>query len=442
MRASDRIDRFVSVGLLAAWVYAGYKRISLAEKRGWIGHEEAEQRRSRHHARSARRYYRMAVKRQGLLIKLGQIIGSRPDLVPDEYIEVLSRLQDRVPPRPFPVIKRRIERQLRRPLADVFAEFEEAPIASASLAQVHRAVLRDGRVVAVKVQYPGIQSIVEADLRNVRLLLRVLSFFERNLNFTPIIEEISHNVPLELDFINEGHNAELIARNFAGRDDVIVPRIVWEYTTRRVLTMEYVDGIKVIDVEGMERAGIDPQAVAQLVTNVYCEQLFLHGMFHADPHPGNLFVRPPQSLNAGPTLVMLDFGLCRQYDDKFRLGYARLVEAMLTWNVAEMIQAFIDLGVKVRRSEDPTTYLELGRAFRETQSRGRAYADRDLVAEANERMARAIRANPIIDIPRELLLIMRVTGLLSGLGKHLESKVDVTNTLLPYTRMALEGARG
>jgi predicted unusual protein kinase regulating ubiquinone biosynthesis (AarF/ABC1/UbiB family) len=432
MRLADRLDRFVAVGSLAAGVYLGYKGISLAEQR--FGLKDANERRRRHHAWSARRFYDIAVSRQGLLIKLGQSIGSRPDLIPDEYIEVLSRLQDRVPPRPFPVIERAIARRLQRPLADVFSEFEETPIASASLAQVHRARLHDRRLVAVKVQYPGIEDIVENDLRNIRFLLAVLARFERNLDFTPIVQEISQNVPQELDFINEGHNAEMIARNFAARDDIIVPEIIWEYTTRRLLVMEFLDGVKITDLEGMHRAGIDPQAVSQLVTDAYCEQLFLHGMFHADPHPGNLFVLP------GPKLIMLDFGLCRQYDDKFRLGYAKLVNAMLTWNVAEMVQAFKDLGVKVRHAQDPATYLELGRSFMQTSSPGTAFANPDLVADANVRIARAIRANPIVEIPRELLLIMRVTGLLSGLGKHLDSRVDVMNTLLPYTRAALDGA--
>jgi len=290
-------------------------------------------------------------------------------------------------------------------------------------------------VVAVKVQYPGIEEIVLNDLRNIRFLLRILARFERNLDFTPIIEEITHNVPLELDFINEGHNAEIIARNFEGRENIIVPKIIWEYSTRRVLVMEYLDGVKITDVQGMHRAGIDPQAVAQLVIDAYCEQLYIHGMFHADPHPGNLFVLP------GPKLIMLDFGLCRQIDDKFRLGYARLVHAMLTWNVADMIQAFVDLGIKVRKTGDPAIYLELGRAVMETSQPGTAYADPDLVSEANVRLGRAIRANPITDIPREILLIGRVSGLLSGLGKHLDSRVDVVNTILPYTRAALEGAK-
>jgi len=432
MRPSARLDRFVSVSALAARVYGGYKRISLAERHLRI--KDAAARRSAHHTWSARQLYDLAIRRQGLFIKFGQLVGSRPDLIPDEYIPILSRLQDQVPPKRFPVIERQLVRELGRPLADVFAEFDEASIAAASLAQVHRARLKDGREMAVKVQYPGIWDIVQADLSAIRFLLRVLAALERNLDFTPIIQELSRTIPQELDFINEGHNAELIARNFAGREDIIVPNIFWEYTTQRVLVMEYLEGVKITDLEGLHRQGIDPQAVAQLVTDAYCEQLFLHGMFHADPHPGNLFVVP------GPRLIMLDFGLCRQLDDQFRLGYARLVNAMLTWNAAEMVQAFKDLGFRVRRADDPTPYLMMGRAFLQSSQPGRAYADPDLVAEANARVARAIRANPIVEIPREFLLIMRVTGLLSGLGKHLESRVDIISTLLPYTHAALEGA--
>lgn len=444
MRLGERLDRFLSVGALAARIYIGYKAIGLAERR--LGLRDAEVRRSHHHMWSAQRLYDLAVRRQGLLIKFGQVVGSRPDLMPDEYIQVLSRLQDQVPPRPFTVIRRRVERSLGRPLSDVFADFDSQPIAAASLAQVHRARLRkrprapvgddgwDGHDVAVKVQYPGIEAIVREDLRNIAFLVRVLAKLERTLDLTPLLQEMSQNVPLELDFINEGHNAEMIARNFAGRDDIIVPRIVWEYTTRRVLTMEYTDGIKITDVEAMRAAGIDPQAVAQLVSDAYCEQLFLHGMFHADPHPGNLFVRP------GPRLVMLDFGLCRQYDDRFRLGYARLCHAMFSFDMAAMVEAFRDLGVRLKRPSDTSTYLVLGRSFLETSAPGRAYADADLVAEANQRIMRAVRANPIVEVPRELLLIMRVTGLLSGLGKRLDSRVDVVNTILPYTKAALEGA--
>jgi predicted unusual protein kinase regulating ubiquinone biosynthesis (AarF/ABC1/UbiB family) len=433
MTITARAGRWFSVSALAARVYLPYKLITLREKR--FGLKDAPQQRIKHHTWSAEHLYELAVRRQGLLIKFGQAIGSRPDLLPDEYIDVLSRLQDQVPSRPYSVIKRAVETELQRPLSDVFASFEEKPIASASLAQVHRATLKDGRVVAVKVQYPGIEEVVETDLANIRFLLRILSIFERNLDFTPIIEEISKTAPMELDFINEGHNAELISSNFGPREDIIVPEIVWEYSTRRVLTMEFLDGIKITDIEGLEREGIDTQAVAQLVVDAYCDQLYLHGMFHADPHPGNLFVRP------GPKLIMLDFGLCRKIDDKFRLGYARMVRAMLTSNWPDMVQGFMDLGVKVKNPSDAGVYLELGRAFMDTSRPGTAYADPDLVEEVNKRLNKAIRANPIVEIPREFLLIGRMTGLLSGLGKHLDSKVDVSATILPYANAALEGAK-
>jgi len=435
MDSRERLRRFVAVSTLAGRIYLGYKAITVRQRRFNLSDEDAAARRRAHHAWSARQIYDLAVRQQGLLIKFGQIVGSRPDLIPDEYVDALSRLQDRVPPRPFPVIERQVSRELGRPLADVFSAFEPEPIAAASLAQVHRATLKDGRTVAVKVQYPGIWDVVQTDLDSIRFLLRILAALERNLDFGPIIQEVMRNIPLELDFINEGHNAELIAANFGSRSDIIVPRIYWEYTTRRVLVMEFLEGIKITDVAALQDAGIDLQAVSQLVTDAYCEQLFLHGMFHADPHPGNLFVRP------GPQLVMLDFGLCRKLDDQFRLGYAKLVNAMITANAPEMVAAFRDLGFRTKRAEDPTPYLMIGRAFMESSQPGRAYADPDLVAEANARMGRAIRANPLVEIPREFLLIMRVTGLLSGLGKHLESRVDVLATLLPYTKAALEGAR-
>ena len=232
----------------------------------------------------------------------------------------------------------------------------------------------------------------------------------------------------------------MIAGNFAGREDIVVPKIYWEYTTRRVLVMEYMEGTKITDLPGLERIGVDKHQVAQLVTDAYCEQLYLHGMFHADPHPGNLFIQRGE--NGNPVLVMLDFGMCRKYDDTFRIGYARVVNAMLRWDIPAMIEAYKALGIKVKDPNNPQTYIEIGRAFMETAKPGTAYADPDLVAEANERMAKVIRANPITDVPREMLLVMRVVGLLSGLGKHLDSRVDVTNTLLPYTQMALEGAKG
>ena len=349
MDTAARAQRFLALASLAARIYGGYKAITFRER--YLGLRKADAIRSKHHAWCARRIYRAAVGLQGLLIKFGQIVGSRPDLVPEEYIVILSRLQDQVPSHPYTTIQRILRQEIGRPVAEVFAEFERERIASASLTQVHRARLHDGRLVAVKVQYPGIRAIVDADLHNLAFLLRALNRLETDLNFMPLIEELGQNVPLELDFINEGHNAEAIGHNFEGDDDILVPKIIWEYTSRRVLTMEFLDGIKITEVGAMQAAGIDVQAVAQLITETYGRQVFHHGLFHADPHPGNLFVIP------GPRLIFLDFGLCRRMDDDFRLGYARLPDRSSPNEVGEMVEAFRALGFRSRSDDDPTPFL-------------------------------------------------------------------------------------
>ncbi len=424
-----RLQRFLAVGTLAARIYLGYKLIAFQER--FLGRRDAEAKRSAYHDRCAQQVYRLAVKLQGLMIKAGQIIASRADLIPEEYVPVLSRLLDEVPPKPYPVMERVLVRELKRPVNEVFAEFDREPIAAASLAQVHKARLKDGRLVAVKIQYPGIWDVVQTDLRSIHFLMSLLTRMERGLNYTPIMDELSESIPKELDFINEGRNAEAIAANFADSPNIIVPDIIWDYTTRRVLTMEFLDGIKITDVAGMEAAGIDVQAVAQLVVDTYCEQMFLHPMFHADPHPGNLFVLP------GPQLILLDFGQCRRLSEDFRQGFARLAEAILTHRSEEMVEAFRALGFRTR-NEDPTPLLLFGQAFMGITVPGRAYADPDLFAQINARLSRALRANPLVQIPQEFVFLMRVLGLLSGLGKRLDSRVDLARTMLPYARATLE----
>lgn len=424
----------MTVFTLAARIYLGYKGIGFRERN--LGLTGAQVKRSNHHRWCARQIYRTAVRLQGPLIKLGQVIGSRADLVPQEYVEVLSRLQDRVPPRPYPVMEQVLVEELKRPVQAVFDEFEEKPVAAASWAQVHRAKLKDGRAVAVKVQYPGIEEIVRTDLRNISFLLRLLNLLERGLNFMPIVEELSEYIPLELDFVNEGRNAQLMAQNFNGRHNVIVPGVVPEMSTRRVLVLELLEGIKISDVPALKAAGIDPQEVAQLLTETYCEQMFVHGLFNADPHPGNFLVRP------GPQLVLLDFGLCRQLSDSFRLGYARLTRALLAREQDETAAAFRDLGFKTRAT-DPKLFLLMRDAFVEVTAPGKAYADPALVADSNLRLARLLRTNPLAEYPREFVLIMRAIGLLSGLGRTLDSRVDWIGTTLRYANMAApEAAAG
>jgi predicted unusual protein kinase regulating ubiquinone biosynthesis (AarF/ABC1/UbiB family) len=430
-----RAHRFASVIWLAARIYAPYKAIQLWSRLAGDAKKEARYRRQ--DARAARALYRASVRLEGLLIKASQFIATRADILPDEWINTLGQLHDRVPARPFPIIRDQIERELGRPLANAFAEFDETPIAAASLAQVHRAVARDGRRCAVKVQYPQIESIVAADLRNLTFTLRLLALIEREFDFRPLARELLKYIPMELDFLNEARNCETIARNFAADDAVVAPRVYHDLTTRRVLTMELVDGIKVTDVAALERAGIDKRAVAQKLIEIFTEQILRDGFFHADPHPGNILVQP------GPRIVLLDFGLAKDFPPVFRDAMVRLTFAILTSNRDAIVAAFRELGFRTR-DESPETLLTLASVFLGNSiKRNRAYADAALIKEFSEELPRALRANPIVEVPADVLLVNRVLGLMSGLGKTLDSQVNLMATLMPYaTRLMAKTPAG
>ncbi|MGH7916531.1 MAG: ABC1 kinase family protein [Candidatus Binataceae bacterium] len=411
---------------LAVRIYLGYKAIQLRGR--WFGDKRQEARYRRQDLRAARAVYRASIRLEGLLIKAGQFVATRADILPDEWVSTLAALHDRVPPRPFTLMRRQVETELGRPLSELFIEFEPAPIAAASLAQVHRALTRDGRSCAVKVQYPRIEGIVRADLRNLMFTLRLLARLEPDFDFRILARELLKYLPMELDFLNEARNCETIGRNFAGRDDVIIPRVYHDLSTRRVLTMELLDGIRVTDVAALERAGIDKRMVAQKLIEIFAEQILRDGFFHADPHPGNLLVRP------GPRIVLLDFGLAKDFPPAFRDAMVRLTYAILISNQPAIVEAFRDLGFRTRDGS-PETLLMLANLFLgNSVKRNRAYADRELIEEFSEELPRALRANPIVEVPADVLLVNRVMGLLSGIGKTLDSQVNLFATLMPYAQ--------
>jgi aarF domain-containing kinase len=429
-----RAWRFVSVAWVAARIYAGYKSIQLWSR--IAGDARKEERYRRQDGRAARALYRSAVRLQGMLIKACQFIATRADVLPDAWVDTLSGLHDHVPPRSFAAIRERVERELGRPLDAVFAEFDPQPLASASLAQVHAARLHDGRRCAVKVQYPGIEGIVRADLRNLAVILRVLAWLEHDFDFRVLMREAFKYIPMELDFEHEADNCETIARNLAARADVVVPRVYREFSTRRVLVMELIEGIKITDVAALERAGIDKQAVAQKLMEVFCEQVLRDGFFHADPHPGNVMVQP------GPRLVLLDFGLAKDFPPRFRDGIVRLTFSILTVDNAGIATAFEQLGFRTRDGSPETLITLANLLLGNTSRRGRAYADKQLIEEFSEELPRALRVNPIVEVPADVLLVTRVMGLLSGLGKTLDSRVDLFATIMPYAQRLLAPAAG
>ncbi len=420
-----RIGRFLMIAQMVVRIYSGYKLIQLYGR--LFTQQGQAERYARHHRRSAELIYRTALRLEGWLVKACQFIGSRADILPPEYIEVLSQLHDRVPPRPFTIMKQRIEEELGQPLEVVFSALSSQPTAAASLAQVHEATLLDGQRVAVKVQYPDIAALVDLDLRNISFFVEWLARLEPRYDFRFILKELRRYIPLELDFIHEGHNAETVARNFASRgNDVLVPRIYWEYTTAHLLVMEFMEGIKVTEVEALRQAGIDTRKVAQKLTEAYLQQILLDGLFHADPHPGNLLVQP------GPRLVFLDFGLTKDLPPEFPAEMVRLTTAIVRQDADEIVASFHRLGF-VTKNGGSESLLVLGEAMLgHSVKENKAYADPEMVERFNDELAAALRKDPIIEAPGDLVLVGRVMGLLSGLGKQLGSEVNLFSTLLPY----------
>lgn len=436
--AAERLYRARRIGTTFGRVYLGIKANQFLARR--VRPSDMAERWSRLHHDSARAIYEAAVELKGMILKGCQFLGARADVLPPEYVEVLSRLQDRVPARPFRIVRRFVESQYDADLDDIFSEFSRRPVASASLAQVHEARLRDGRRVAVKVQYPEIEALVRSDLSNLRTLFRAVGFLEREVDLMPLIDELAEHVPRELDFVNEAHNAERVAAMLAHRSDVLVPSVIWEHTTSRVLCMDFVDGIKVTETARLRKEGIEADSVVRSLIEIWCEQILLHGFFHADPHPGNLLVEPGSG-----RLVLLDFGLAKELPPRFRESILAFAAALIRGDAEQMVAAFVDLGFETRDGTHDGLLAVARFALEFAQRvRERAWVEQRMFARWNDELADEIRRNPIVRMPGHVVLLGRVLGLLSGVSSSLGSRVDLLPVVLPYVLRpgAAAGAAG
>ena len=241
------------------------------------------------HQKNADLIFRTAVTLRGMLVKMCQVIGTRSDIFPREYVSVLSQCQDRLPAREFESIRRVVEEDHGKPIESVFAEFETEPVAAASLAQVHRAQLVTGEHVAVKVQYPDIEHIMHTDLTASRRIAALYARFSDNpIDFLPLLDELQTHLRMELDFRREVQSADRVRDFFANDQDVRVPRVFEAFSTRRIITMEFVAGAKPDDLTELHAAGIDTQGFMLRLMRIFNRMILAHGFFHADPHPGNI----------------------------------------------------------------------------------------------------------------------------------------------------------
>ncbi len=434
LSAGERFRRARRIGLTFGRIYLGIKANQLIARR--LAPPDMHLRWSRFNRESAWSIYEAAIELRGLILKGCQFLGARADVIPPEYVEILSSLQDRVPAHDFSVVRECVESELKRPLEAVFAEFSRTPLAAASLAQVHEARLHTGERVAVKVQYPEVAQLVASDVSNLRALFRAVGLFERRVEMMPLIDELAEHVPLELDFLQEGRNAERVAALLTHRRDVAVPRVFWEWSTTRLLVTEFIEGVKISDVKGLRDAGIDREATMRTLIEAYCEQILVHGYFHADPHPGNLIVQPLQAEDAAPgaaRVVFIDFGLAKALPDAFREAAMHFAIALLKGEPAAMARALVELGFETERDSEEALreiselILDVARRLRH-----QTHVDPQVVREAATAIPELIRANPLVHVPTHVVLLGRVFALLSGLGRTLDVRLDMLRLIFPY----------
>lgn len=418
----------------------------------------ADRTRDRRLTVTAQRFRALAVDLGGLMIKVGQFLSSRLDVLPPEVTRELEQLQDEVPAVPFDQIRRLAEAELGVSLERAFAWVDEVPVAAASLGQAHRATLAadDARLagfdaVVMKVQRPGIDEIVAVDLaalRRVAVWLSRVRIVSDRVDMPALVEEFATTSNEEIDYLHEAADAERFAAAVADRERVSAPEIVWERTTRRVLTLDDVTAIKVNDIEALRAAGIDPAEVAASFAQVMFDQLFGDGFFHADPHPGNIFVTPlTAAADGAPTwrFTFIDFGMMGNVPEGLRRGLRRLVLAVAARDGKGLVAAIQDVGVLLPTAD--TTDLE--RALTQLFARfgGMGFAElqtvdpREFRAFADE-FGEVMRSLPF-QFPEDFLLIIRAMSLTSGLCSALDPSFNIWDAVEPYAQKLLsEQTRG
>ncbi len=409
----------------------------------------ARRTRSGRYKKIASDFRAMAIRMGGVMIKVGQFLSARLDVLPVEITEELSGLQDEVPAEDFEAIRELAETELGAPLEEKFERFESQPLAAASLGQVHRARLRAQAAeaegfqdVVVKIQRPFIDQLIAVDflaLNRVAGWLMRYKPISKRVDVRALIAELETTVHQEIDYLSEGRNAETFAKNFAGRKNIHVPRVVWSHTTERVLTLENVYAIKITDYDVITAAGIDRADVARVLLKTYLKQIFEDGFFHADPHPGNLFVTPrpvTEENRTGWQLTFVDFGMVGTVPEGLRDGLRDMLIGVGTRNAAKVVESYQALGVLL-----PSADLKLLEEA-ETQLFDRFWGMsmnelRNVNPVEMHRFAmqfRELMYEMPFQLPHNLLLLGRTVAILSGMCTGLDPNFNLWGELAPYAQ--------
>ncbi len=397
--------------------------------------------------RTAVRFRALAIRLGGLMIKVGQFLSARLDVLPPEITEALSDLQDEVPAEAFADIRTKAEAELGARLDERFAWFDETPMAAASLGQVHRARLRDEDAaihgfseVVVKVQRPHIEAIVEVDLRALRQVAGWLEKYKpirERADTHALVKEFAETTYGEIDYLSEGRNAETFSANFKDDPRVHVPIVVWSHTTRRVLTLENVLAIKIGDYEAISAAGIDRGEVARVLLQTYLKQIFEDGFFHADPHPGNLFITPTtvnEDGRQGWKLTFVDFGMVGRMPENLRVGLREVVIGVGLRDAGRVVRAYQMLNVLLPGAD--LKLIEMAGAQIFDRFWGKSMSElRQVDVGEMHRFAlqfRELMFSMPFQLPQNLLMFGRSVAILSGMCTGLDPNFNLWEQIAPY----------
>eukprot|EP00879_Flechtneria_rotunda_P001676 GHRR01001836.1.p1 GENE.GHRR01001836.1~~GHRR01001836.1.p1 ORF type:complete len:739 (+),score=239.78 GHRR01001836.1:270-2486(+) len=415
---------------LDTWLFFGVFRARLwllNEKWSYPGGYTDEKRSVR--ARSLAEYLLESILQLGpTFIKVGQLCSTRSDLFPAEFVEELSKLQDRVPAFSEEKAQQIIEQELGQPVPQLFRSFNSRPIAAASLGQVHRALLHSGQEVVVKVQRPGLKQLFDIDLNNMRLLAEQLDRGDENRDFKGIYQECATVLYDEIDYIKEGRNADRFRRNFKDVPWVKVPLVHWQYSSPRVLTLEYLPGVKISDVGRLQAAGIAIDLVARRATEAYLVQVLRHGFFHADPHPGNV------SVDGQGRLIFYDFGMMGQIVQNVRERLLDVFYGIYRKDTNGVIRALIELGV-LTPTGDMLSIRRTINYFLENISR--QTERQETIGKIGEDLF-AIAVDQPFRFPATFTFVLRAFSTLEGIGKTLNPQYNFSEVATPYARELLQ----
>jgi ubiquinone biosynthesis protein len=361
-------------------------------------------------------------------VKFGQLLSMHPDVVPPDIIAELRRLQDDVSPFPFEQVERVIEEDLGLSVERLFVEFAERPIAAASIGQVHRAVLPNGEAVAVKVQRPEAPRQIEADLALLYQAARIAKERVRALDFIDprgIVDEFARSIRQELDYRLEARNAHTFRRNFAGDPHVCIPRVYWTYTRSRVLTLEFLEGTQVADLDPAARPVDEIRRLTELMTQAWMTMVFKHGFFHGDPHPANVLV-----LERADAIGLVDFGLAGKLTDEDMAKLTRLFVDAINENVDALPKRLAQLGVRYPREREEEFAAELRELF--YRYYGASLSEIDPLQVIKEAFQLIYSLN--LQLPTRFVLLDKVIATLASVGVELYPEFNVFEVAKPYAR--------